>query len=155
MKRVIINEEKIRAESRERIRQRGLQSGYLKTYLDEVLKVELPWTQILKNAIKKYSIMLPCRRTWIRPNKKYFAHNHILPGITSVSQTDAVGTCVIGIDTSGSISDDDLMKFYEKVNPIYKKIILNCEENLNLEQLRDTLLPKLMNGEIDLDKIEI
>ena len=26
---------------------------------------------------------------------------------------------------------------------------------INLEQLRDTLLPKFMNGEIDLDKIEI
>ena len=29
------------------------------------------------------------------------------------------------------------------------------KENEQLEQLRDTLLPKLMNGEIDLDKIEI
>ena len=28
-------------------------------------------------------------------------------------------------------------------------------ENRYLEQLRDTLLPKLMNGEIDLDNIEI
>ena len=57
--------------------------------------------------------------------------------------------------TIQNIEDDDLMKFYKKVNPIYKKIILNCEENLNLEQLRDTLLPKLMNGEIDLDNVEI
>ena len=29
------------------------------------------------------------------------------------------------------------------------------EENIRLEQLRDTLLPKLMNGEINLDSIEI
>lgn len=29
------------------------------------------------------------------------------------------------------------------------------EENRRLEQLRDTLLPKLMNGEIDLDNIEV
>ena len=29
------------------------------------------------------------------------------------------------------------------------------DENKKLEQLRDTLLPKLMNGEIDLDKMEI
>ena len=29
------------------------------------------------------------------------------------------------------------------------------EENKRLEQLRDTLLPKLMNGEIDLDNIEV
>ena len=35
------------------------------------------------------------------------------------------------------------------------KILQNINENETLEQLRDTLLPKLMNGEIDLDKIEI
>ena len=66
-----------------------------------------------------------------------------------------VSTADIENITIQNIEDDDLMKFYKKVNPIYKKIILNCEENLNLEQLRDTLLPKLMNGEIDLDNVEI
>ena len=40
-------------------------------------------------------------------------------------------------------------------NGLLEKIILNIEENKRLEQLRDALLPKLMNGEIDLDKIEI
>ena len=66
-----------------------------------------------------------------------------------------VSTADIENITIQNIEDDDLMKFYEKVSPIYKKIILNCEENLNLEQLRDTLLPKLMNGKIDLDNIEL
>ena len=66
-----------------------------------------------------------------------------------------VSTADIENITIQNIEDDDLIKFYEKVSPIYTKIILNCEENLNLEQLRDTLLPKLMNGEIDLDNIEI
>ena len=36
-----------------------------------------------------------------------------------------------------------------------EKIYFNNKQNETLEQLRDTLLPKLMNGEIDLDKIEI
>ena len=40
-------------------------------------------------------------------------------------------------------------------NVLLQKLILNVEENKKLEQLRDSLLPKLMNGEIDLDKIEI
>ena len=35
------------------------------------------------------------------------------------------------------------------------KINLNNNENKNLKNLRNTLLPKLMNGELDLDKIEI
>lgn len=47
----------------------------------------------------------------------------------------------------------------DKFNNLYKTIKERINRNKvkinNLEQLRDTLLPKLMNGEIDLDKIEI
>lgn len=46
----------------------------------------------------------------------------------------------------------DLSKVFEGN---YKKISQIVDENRKLEQLRDTLLPKLMNGEIDLDNIEI
>ncbi len=46
-------------------------------------------------------------------------------------------------------------KFNKIVKPIFYKIRENCFESRNLEKLRDTLLPKLMNGEIDLDNIEI
>lgn len=43
----------------------------------------------------------------------------------------------------------------EKYKVILAKMQKNSQENETLEQLRDTLLPKLINGEIDLDKIEI
>lgn len=46
----------------------------------------------------------------------------------------------------------DLSKVFEDN---YKKISQIVDENRKLVQLRDTLLPKLMNGEIDLDNIEI
>lgn len=52
------------------------------------------------------------------------------------------------------ITAENLRDIYERLNSVYYRIISNCEEILNLEQLRDTLLPKLMNGEIDLDKIK-
>lgn len=52
-------------------------------------------------------------------------------------------------------NENELKEFYEVCNPIYNKLILNSEQNQYLMQLRDTLLPKLMNGEIDLDKVEI
>ncbi len=46
-----------------------------------------------------------------------------------------------------------------KIAPILKynidMISANLIENTKLSQLRDTLLPKLMNGEIDLDSIEV
>ena len=59
-------------------------------------------------------------------------------------------------DTKVIIPDkDSLEEFYKNVTPMYEKIFILNNEIENLEQLRDTLLPKLMNGEIDLDNIEI
>ena len=55
---------------------------------------------------------------------------------------------VIGSDSKNKELEDILKKLMDKS----KNII---EENKRLEELRDTLLPKLMNGEIDLDKIEL
>ncbi len=50
----------------------------------------------------------------------------------------------------------DIMRKYKNlVNPIYSEITNNCFENETLTQLRDTLLLKLMNGEIDVSKVDI
>lgn len=40
-------------------------------------------------------------------------------------------------------------------NTINENVLKNIEENLRLAELRDTLLPKLMNGEIDVDNVKI
>ncbi|MBO5349242.1 MAG: restriction endonuclease subunit S [Clostridia bacterium] len=50
---------------------------------------------------------------------------------------------------------DDIANYEKEVKPFFKMIGQNKKENKYLDQLRDTLLPKLMNGEIDLYKIEI
>lgn len=50
---------------------------------------------------------------------------------------------------------DLLVKFNNSVSNMFEKIKLNQYENERLTQLRDTLLPKLMNDEINLDNIEI
>jgi len=55
---------------------------------------------------------------------------------------------VIGSDSKNKELENILKNLMGKS----KNII---EENIKLEQLRDTLLPRLMNGEIDLDNIEI
>ena len=46
-------------------------------------------------------------------------------------------------------------KFNNSYKTLKERININKIKIRNLEQLRDTLLPKLMNGEIDLDKVEI
>lgn len=43
---------------------------------------------------------------------------------------------------------DEVNKFQEKVKPIDDKIITNTNQIRTLEKLRDTLLPKLMSGEV-------
>ena len=52
-------------------------------------------------------------------------------------------------------SNNLVEKFSKIVETNYKKILELTAENQNLEQLRETLLPKLMNGEIDLENVEI
>ena len=47
-------------------------------------------------------------------------------------------------------SEKYIEKFESLVMPMYKEIALNRKENRRLATLRDTLLPKLMNGEIKL-----
>ena len=39
-------------------------------------------------------------------------------------------------------------KFDELISPIYEKMLLNTQENQILSDIRDTLLPKLISGEL-------
>lgn len=55
----------------------------------------------------------------------------------------------------GELSIAEVEKYNNLVAPLFKMIGENQKENKKLSQLRDTLLPKLMDGEIDLDNIEI
>lgn len=45
-------------------------------------------------------------------------------------------------------SDDSVDSFQDEVKPIDDKVIANCKQIQTLENLRDTLLPKLMSGEV-------
>lgn len=59
-------------------------------------------------------------------------------------------------DTKVLIPDkDSLEEFYKNVTPMYEEMFILNNEIEKLEELRDTLLPKLMKGEIDLDNIEL
>ena len=47
-----------------------------------------------------------------------------------------------------------LSRFNSIITPMASTIISNQEENQKLASLRDTLLPKLMSGEIDVSNIQ-
>lgn len=50
---------------------------------------------------------------------------------------------------------ENLETINELIKPIFTQIRQNIDQNKALGQLRDTLLPKLMSGEIDVSEIEI
>ena len=52
-------------------------------------------------------------------------------------------------------SDDIITRFCGIVTPMYDQIASNIIESQRLATLRDTLLPKLMNGEIDVSAVKI
>ena len=54
-----------------------------------------------------------------------------------------------------NISNDDISTFTNTVTPIFERIGHNEAENIRLSALRDTLLPKLMSGELDVSGIEL
>jgi type I restriction enzyme S subunit len=53
------------------------------------------------------------------------------------------------------LSDDDEKDFLEVAEPIYQAVLSNSIENLQLAALRDSLLPKLMSGELDVSNIQL
>ena len=52
-------------------------------------------------------------------------------------------------------TQDELDKFDSVARSITEKIFANCQENESLKLLRDTLLPKLMSGELDVSDIDL
>ena len=51
--------------------------------------------------------------------------------------------------------DNFLKKFHKIVEPMFELIDKNNSENKHLAAMRDTLLPKLMSGELDVSDINI
>ena len=51
-------------------------------------------------------------------------------------------------------TNDEIENFHQIMKFIFEKIRINQIENEKLTQLRDTLLPKLMSGEINVDKLK-
>lgn len=52
-------------------------------------------------------------------------------------------------------TNKELANFHNVTNGMFNEIRKNQEENQRLAELRDTLLPKLMNGEIDVDDVQV
>ena len=82
----------------------------------------------------------------------YFNYSDL--GSTSSIAT-AINSKIVKSIMIGIPSEEQLNRFNKLTSSMFELIKSNEMEKIKLSQLRDTLLPKLMNGEIDLDNIEI
>lgn len=82
------------------------------------------------------------------------AFNYQTMGSTSSIAT-AVNSKIIKAMPVLMPSIEHLESFHDIVAPIFSEIKENQKQTKNLSLLRDTLLPKLMSGEIDVSEIEI
>lgn len=96
-----------------------------------------------------------------RPKGKAFVLLSIKPLLKHIEQTQ-VGTTVIHIGKKDFdkfeiiLPDPDTLdKFDELTAPMILQIVNNRLESRRLERIRDTLLPKLMSGELDVSNIEL
>lgn len=96
-----------------------------------------------------------------RPYGKAFLIQTIKPLLNIIEQTQ-VATTVIHIGKKDFdafeiyLPTEDILDKFDKItSPMINQIVSNSFENKRLSILRDTLLPKLMSGEIDVSNIEI
>lgn len=68
---------------------------------------------------------------------------------------DAITTRDFESEQIMKLSHDDATAFLRVAEPMFQEVLNNNIENLRLSTLRDSLLPKLMSGEIDVSAVQL
>lgn len=81
--------------------------------------------------------------------------NYATVNMNGSSGRQRVSGEIIGKYELPLFTQEELAHFHSVVEPLFNQITENSLQNRNLSALRDTLLPKLMNGEIDVSAVRI
>jgi len=106
----------------------------MKRLINEIFNPKLSWQEVLKDWMTERA---KTDYVFSRPNTRYLASGFILP---SLNDDIKMGTLVVGIDTSGSISQDDLNRFISELSGIIhdcqpvKTVVLTCDAQIQTEQ---------------------
>jgi type I restriction enzyme, S subunit len=111
-----------------------------KTYLhnQRIGKVELKFEQDIKNYLYSFFCSSGYR-------------NEVLSGVTGSTVKHTAPKKIMAIEVALDLRV--AYKFSQLVAPLFEKKAQNLAENSYLEKLRDTLLPKLLSGEIELGSV--
>ncbi len=91
-------------------KERGNVPSNISEMVEKLLEVKIPWEVILEKAIKNMAFEKTTRRSWKRPNKYYRNLGVTLPGSLNTTNNEGIGTLLVHIDSSGSISSKELAK---------------------------------------------
>lgn len=78
----------------------------------------------------------------------WLANNGGKAAIPGINQQDVRAIWIYDMD------HPQVQRFCQWVEPLFKTIFCNCYENMRLADLRDTLLPKLISGNIDVSSVQ-
>lgn len=121
----------------------GANSGYVNLWTIPVWSSDSSFIDSsMTNNVYFWYVMLKTRQQEIYDSQTGSAQPHIYPKHISVLPIT-------------KLNEKDISNFTRIVTPMFDKIGKNKYENKRLAELRDTLLPKLMNGEIDVSEIKI
>lgn len=81
--------------------------------------------------------------------------DYAVKNMNGSSGRQRVSAEIIGKYTLPQLTNDELIEFNAIVPSLFSAMKCNSLENIYLSQLRDTLLPRLMSGEIDVTDIQL
>ena len=85
----------------------------------------------------------------------HFVKNKDLASLNAGSAVPSMTTNILNAMQLRIPDDETLRKFEDIVSPMYEVIQENEKQSSNLALVRDTLLPKLMSGELDVSNIDL
>ena len=121
----------------------GANAGYVSLWNTSIWSSDSSYIDSsMTNDVYFWYVLLKKRQTEIFDTQTGSAQPHIYP--------QHIATMPIT-----NVSNDDISTFTNTVTPIFERIGHNKVENIRLSALRDTLLPKLMSGELDVSDIDL
>lgn len=131
-------------------KERGNITGEVREAFEKLLEVHVPWEQVLEKAIKQSAFEKTDRRNWRRPNKFFINSGIYLPGRVQHIDNNGVGTLLIHIDSSGSISTKELrkagfviyksMQYFEKIIVIVADVQIHQTKEFRKNNQEEMLL---------------
>ena len=97
-------------------RAQGKLPGNMESMIDDMLKPVVDWKSKLREHFER---VFPSDYSWMRPNRRFLHEGLYLPGV----EKDGTGHIVVGVDTSSSVSDDEIKQFISEINSICEDVV--------------------------------